>query len=170
MTFDLESMLQDLGITRSVIEACPMKICEECTDLVEAGPDLLGRPQKMTRETLEAWLAMKAAARADGLDLQIVSAHRSIEYQCELIRRKLDAGRTIEDILQVNAIPGYSEHHTGRAIDVHAGDGEPLELTFELHPAFNWLCDNAARFNFHMSYPRNNPEGIDYEPWHWCYR
>jgi D-alanyl-D-alanine carboxypeptidase len=69
----------------------------------------------------------------------------------------------------VNAIPGFSEHHTGRALDLHAGDGKPLETTFENHPAFAWLCDNAAEFNFHLSYPRNNPSGIDYEPWHWCF-
>jgi zinc D-Ala-D-Ala carboxypeptidase len=169
MSFDLSQALKDLGITQDAIEACPMPVCEECTDLVDAGLDLFDRPQKMTRQTLDAWLTMKAAAQSEGLELNLVSAHRSIEYQCELIRQKLEAGRSIDDILQVNAIPGYSEHHTGRALDLHAGDGKPLELEFEQHPAFIWLCDNAIRFNFHLSYPRGNPEGIDYEPWHWCY-
>jgi D-alanyl-D-alanine carboxypeptidase len=75
----------------------------------------------------------------------------------------------IDEILLVNAIPGYSEHHTGRALDLHAGDGKPLETAFENHPAFSWLCDHAAEFNFHLSYPRGNPDGINYEPWHWCF-
>ena len=33
-----------------------------------------------------------------------------------------------------------------------------------------WLRTNAPRFGFHLSYPRNNPHGIGYEPWHWCWR
>ena len=98
-----------------------------------------------------------------------MSAYRSIEYQCGLIHRKLEEGWLIDDILLINAIPGYSEHHTGRALDLHAGDGKPLESAFENHPAFAWLCENAAEFNFHLSYPRDNPSGIDYEPWHWCF-
>ncbi len=169
MRFDLGLVLKQLGITEDFIAACPMPACEECTDLVDAGLDLFNRPQKMTPQTFDAWCAMKAAAKSAGLELILVSAHRSIEYQCELIRRKLKEGRSIEDILQVNAIPGYSEHHTGRALDLHAGFDAPLELAFENHPAFRWLCDNAAEFNFHLSYPRDNPSGIDYEPWHWCF-
>ena len=168
-TFDLASELENLGITEDLLEACPMTLCEECTELVDAGLDFFGRPQKMTPQTYDAWLAMKTAAHRDGLELNLISAHRSIEYQCSLIRQKLDEGRTISDILKVNAIPGYSEHHTGCALDLHAGDGEPLELDFELHPAFEWLCANAARFNFRLSYPKDNPAGIDYEPWHWCF-
>jgi D-alanyl-D-alanine carboxypeptidase len=169
MSFSLAEALNELGITKDLIEACPMPVCEECTDLVDAGLDLFSRPQQMTPKTFEAWCAMKAAAKSDGLELNLVSAHRSIEYQCELIRRKLEEGRSIDDILQVNAIPGYSEHHTGRALDLHAGDGKPLEFEFENHPVFTWLCNNAAEFDFHLSYPRGNSSGINYEPWHWCF-
>ena len=169
MSFNLAAVLKELGITNDFIEACSMSACEDCMDLVDAGLDLFDRPQKMTPRTFEAWCAMKTAAKSDGLELNLVSAHRSIEYQCELIRRKLDEGRLIDDILLANAIPGHSEHHTGRALDLHAGDGKPLESEFENHPAFAWLCDNAAKFNFHLSYPRDNPSNIDYEPWHWCF-
>ena len=27
-----------------------------------------------------------------------------------------------------------------------------------------------GEFGFHLSYPRDNPHGIAYEPWHWCWR
>ena len=47
--------------------------------------------------------------------LLIVSGFRSIEYQASLIRKKLNAGQSVSEILQVNAAPGFSEHHTGRA-------------------------------------------------------
>jgi D-alanyl-D-alanine carboxypeptidase len=72
--------------------------------------------------------------------------------------------------LRVNAIPGYSEHHTGRALDLHTGEAEPLSETFELEPAFAWLQEHALTYGFTMSYPKNNELGIAYEPWHWCYR
>ena len=169
MSFNLAEALKELGITQDLIEASQMPPYDECTDLVDAGLNLFNRPQRMTPRTFEAWCAMRTAAKSDDLELNLVSAHRSIEYQCGLIRRKLEGGESIGEILLVNAIPGYSEHHTGRALDLHSGDGKPLESTFENHPAFAWLCDNAPEFNFHLSYPRDNLSGIDYEPWHWCF-
>ena len=78
----------------------------------------------MTPETYKAWQEMSRAARSEGIDLKLVSAYRSIDYHCELIQSKLNDGRTIDDIFCVNAIPGHSEHHTGRALDLHADDGE----------------------------------------------
>lgn len=166
----LKALLKELGITEHHQEQCRMPICMEEPTLVDAGLDMFDRPQRMTAETLSAWQAMKAAALAAGHQLQLVSAFRSIDYQCQLIKNKLEKGIQLDDILQVTAIPGYSEHHSGRALDLHAGEGEPLETSFELEPAFHWLCQNAGRFQFVLSYPRDNPSGIDYEPWHWCYQ
>lgn len=143
---------------------------DESTMLIEACEDMFGRTQKMTPHTQSCWLRMCEAAAADGIDLKLVSAFRSIDYQCELIRQKLNDGRTIDDILSVNAIPGHSEHHTGCALDLHSGEGIPLEEDFEHSSAFSWLQENAADFNFYLSYPRGNPEGIAFEPWHWCCR
>ncbi len=45
----------------------------------------------------------------------------------------------------------------------------PAEESFEATPAFAWLQAKAPAHGFHMSYPRDNPHGIIYEPWHWCY-
>ena len=46
--------------------------------------------------------------------------------------------------------------------------GEPAaEESFEATPAFAWLQARAGDFGFAMSYPRGNPHGIVYEPWHW---
>ena len=63
--------------------------------------------------------------------------------------------------------PGWSEHHSGRALDISA-PGEPAaEESFEATPAFAWLTTNAGAHGFTMSYPRDNPHGIVHEPWHW---
>ena len=69
----------------------------------------------------------------------------------------------------MSAAPGYSEHHTGRAIDITTPGTQPLEPAFETTPAFEWLTGSAHEFGFRMSYPRNNRHGIAYEPWHWAW-
>lgn len=167
---NLSDELLSLGITPEMVNTYSLPSCEEAIQLVDAGEDIFGRPQKMTPETRGAWREMQAVAKADGIQLQLVSAYRSIEYQCEVIRKKLQEGRTIKDILCTNAIPGRSEHHTGRALDLHSGNNRPLEEDFENTAAFSWLTENASHFNFFLSYPRGNTEGINYEPWHWCYQ
>jgi D-alanyl-D-alanine carboxypeptidase len=113
---------------------------------------------------------MQADARADGIILQPISAFRSVAEQNSLFfgvkeQRNQQASQRAE----VSAPPGHSEHHTGYAIDL--GDGRVtaanLKLSFENTPAFRWLTNNANRYSFEMSFPRDNPQGISYEPWHW---
>jgi len=141
---------------------------EEADDLVDVGPNPAGRMQRLTSATAASWQQMQAAAEDDGIELLLVSGFRSIAYQAGLIRRKLDAGQLVSEILDVNAAPGYSEHHTGRAIDLAVPDAEPLTEEFESSKAFAWLEKNAANFGFSMSYPRENRQGFVYEPWHWA--
>jgi D-alanyl-D-alanine carboxypeptidase len=74
----------------------------------------------------------------------------------------------LDDILAVNTAPGFSEHHSGRALDLSTPGEAAAEESFESTSAFAWLCAHAARFGFVLSYPRDNPHGIVYEPWHWC--
>ena len=141
---------------------------EETVDLVDVGPNPDGRMQRLTSATAASWQAMQAAAEGDGVALLLISGFRSIDYQAGLIRRKLNAGQSVSDILNVNAAPGFSEHHTGRAIDLAELGAEPLTEDFESSAAFAWLEKNAANFGFSMSYPRENRQGFVYEPWHWA--
>jgi D-alanyl-D-alanine carboxypeptidase len=160
----------DLGIDESLLHSCKLDLQTEAKDLVSAGLDVFNREQFVTHHTLVSWQNMKAAAEQDGIDLLLVSAFRSVEYQCQLIRKKLENGQSIEEIVKVSAIPGYSEHHTGRALDLTTIGAEPLEEGFELTGAFNWLCTHASHHHFVMSYPRGNAYDMVYEPWHWTYQ
>ena len=135
-----------------------------------AGLDMFARRQWLVPGAARAWRRMRASAAADGVELALVSAYRSERYQAVLFQRKFARGLSIEEILAVNAAPGYSEHHTGRALDVTCPGTPPAEEIFETTPAFGWLARRAAEFGFAMSYPRGNPHGILYEPWHWCWR
>ncbi|MGQ5523614.1 M15 family metallopeptidase [Chitinimonas sp. PSY-7] len=158
-----------LGIPAGHPQLQALPLCQEAPLLVPLGLDAFGRDQFAEPATAAAWRIMQAAASADGVVLQLASAFRSVDYQVGLIQRKLAQGQTIDTILQVSAAPGHSEHHTGRALDVTTPNSEALEESFENTPAFAWLVLHAQRFGFHLSYPRDNPTGIVYEPWHWCY-
>ncbi len=113
---------------------------------------------------------MHATAADDGIELQLVSAFRSASYQLEILRRKCDRGQSMDEILKVSAAPGYSEHHSGRVVDLTTPGYAALEEAFENSAAFAWLIRNANDHGFHLSYPRENPHGIAYEPWHWCWK
>ena len=160
----------ELGIPASYAGTCAMPPQAECDSLVDAGLDVFGRPARLEASTWVAWQYMKARAAEDGVVLQLISTYRSYDYQRELFARKLARGQAIGDILKVNAAPGFSEHHSGRALDIGTAGEPPAEASFESTPAFAWLSAHAARFDFTMSYPPDNPHGIVYEPWHWCWR
>lgn len=124
----------------------------------------------MHRTASERFLQMAAAARREGIILRPLSGFRSVADQ-EYIFFEMKAQRGEEAIqrAEIAAPPGYSEHHTGYALDI--GDGTnlstDLQLSFEQTPAFQWLQRNAAFYNFELSFPKNNSRGISYEPWHW---
>lgn len=146
-----------------------MPVFDEPETLVSVGPNIIGKEQRLTPATAEAWKHMSDAAHGDGVTLLIVSGYRGIAYQAELFKKKLAAGQSIAEILCVNAAPGFSQHHTGRAIDIATPDSRPLTLEFEQTPAFGWLSGEAGKFGFTMPYERENPWGIEYEPWHWFF-
>jgi len=158
-----------LAIPRDYGQVRGLERCREPRVLACVGLDAFGRNQWLAPRAATAWLRMRDAAARDGIALQLVSAFRSVAYQSGLFRRKLARGLAIDEILQVNAAPGYSEHHTGRAVDVGAPGYAPAEEEFERSPAFAWLKRHAASHGFRLSYPRGNPHGITYEPWHWYY-
>ena len=137
--------------------------------LQSVGRDRYGREQFLAPAAARAWLRMQAAARHDGVVLELVSAFRSAAYQAALVARKVAAGRTLEQVLEVNAAPGYSEHHGGDTIDIATPGSRPLEEEFETTEAFRWLASRGGEFSFRLSFPRDNVHGISFEPWHWRY-
>ncbi|HUR57951.1 MAG TPA: M15 family metallopeptidase [Opitutaceae bacterium] len=137
--------------------------------MVDIGKNPDGRPVRLVPLAAAAWHHLLRAAGKDGITLVPISGFRSIERQAEIIREKLQAGRAIEDILRLVAAPGFSEHHTGRAIDIGSPEHIELDEEFAGTAAFRWLEQHAPRFGFKLSYPRDNPHGIGYEPWHWCW-
>jgi len=164
----LRELHDELGIPADYGRTGGPPLYPEATELVEVGENLVGRMQRLTPAAADRWHAMVAAAARDRVTLLIVSGFRSYDYQAALIRKKIEAGQVISQILEVNAAPGHSEHHTGRAVDIATPGSRPLTEEFDASAAFRWLQANAGSFGFTMSYPRDNPWGIIYEPWHWA--
>lgn len=110
-------------------------------------------------------------AKALGIRLGVISGFRSLEDQQYLFfDLKAERGQTTQTRAEVSAPPGYSEHHTGYAVDFVdlSQPATELNVSFEETPAFRWLKENAAYYGFEMSFTKDN-QNIAYEPWHWRY-
>ena len=166
----LEERLEQLGLDHAYAERTGLELVAEPDWLAFAGFDRYRRPLWLHVEAARAWTHMREAALHDDVVLEAISGYRSHDYQLGIFERKLARGLSVEDILTVNAAPGYSEHHSGLALDIGAPDEPPAEESFEHTRAFAWLRDNAGGYGFAMTYPRDNPHGIVYEPWHWAFR
>lgn len=162
--------LDRLRIPLTLIASRGLREYREAKGLMIAEQGADGHRHRLAPEATEAWRALQQAAAADNVRISIVSAFRSIGRQVELIEAKVAKGQTLEDVLSVLAPPGFSEHHTGRAIDIGTTNCPPAEEVFESTRAFRWLKGHSTGFGFTLSFPRNNSFGYQYEPWHWRYR
>jgi len=136
----------------------------------ELVPISLDRRIRMRKAAAQKFMEMAQAAWGAGIILVPISGFRSVKEQEQLfftigaLRNQTPAQRAA-----LSAPPGHSEHHTGYAVDI--GDGAVpatnLEPSFDKTRAYQWLQANAARFSFEMSFPKNNIQGVSYEPWHW---
>ena len=167
----LDARLQQLGLDAAdYAERSGLVRINEPDWLALAGFDRWRRPLWLRDDAARAWTRMQSTALADGIVLDAISGYRSHAYQLGIFERKRARGQSVDDILSVNAAPGFSEHHSGKVLDIGTADEPPAEESFEATPAFDWLTRHAGEHGFVMSYPRDNPHGIVYEPWHWRYR
>ncbi len=130
----------------------------------------VGSDLKMRVAAAQKFRQMQAAAKAEGIIITPISAFRDLKTQEKLFFGvKEQRGQDTTKRAEVSAPPGYSEHHTGYAMDL--GDGNVpatnLEQEFANTAAFRWLEQNALKYSFELSFPRDNKQGVSYEPWHW---
>ncbi|WP_419922626.1 M15 family metallopeptidase [Candidatus Poriferisodalis sp.] len=129
--------------------------------------------QVLQRPAASAWLALRADAAANGIEIELKSAYRGQTYQRTVFLRTLSEPYEYEEMverLKMSAPPGYSKHHTGYAIDV-AQDGY---LHFGQSPAYDWLATdnfaNAKKHGWIPSYPPDGGlQGPVPEPWEFTY-
>ncbi len=112
--------------------------------------------------------------RAAGIYPIVREGYRTQEDQEQIYDEKyqeyISQGYSEEDAKRETmnwvAVPGYSEHQLGMAVDINA-DG--------VHSAgwdvYNWLAENAYKYGFILRYPEGK-EALtytSYEPWHYRY-
>ena len=115
-------------------------------------------------ETKEAFLEMSAQARKDSVFLIIDSGFRSIGFQKRIIKNRMIAGEEYLKVINYVAPPGYSQHHSGLAVDF-----VPSEAMFAKTKEYLWLKNNALNFGFYETYPEDSTGLIPWESWHWTF-
>lgn len=149
-------------------------------------------------EAVASFLAMRDAARAEGIDLQAVSSYRDFDRQLLLWNRKwrgerplhahdgtvleharLSEAELVDAILAWSAIPGGSRHHWGSDIDVIDAAACPEGYQVQLLPVeytvggvfaqlTSWLDRHMTRFGFYRPFGSDRG-GAGIEPWHLSY-
>lgn len=123
---------------------------------------------KLVSEAYEAFKLMAKNAQEQNLNLRIVSAYRSYDYQKKLYNNylKTDSQEVVD---AYSARPGFSEHQTGLAIDID----NTLEsyTNFHITQEFTWMKENAYKYGFILRYDlgKEHITGYQYEPWHYRY-
>lgn len=168
-TRDIIRRCDELGVPEHYGVEHRMPLVPETDNLTFAGRDIFERETRLTPEAADAFKRMREAALTSSIEIKLVSGFRAIAYQANLFQRKLDQGHSMREILMVSAPPGYSEHHSGRAVDLTTHGCKPLQEDFSQTEAYSWLLSNARFFGFRESYPRHNRQRIAWEPWHWYF-
>lgn len=125
-----------------------------------------GVQETLAPDAAQAFEQLRADAAAQGLDIKAVSGFRSVAHQQDNWDRKL-ANQTAEEVAKSVAPPGYSEHHTGLAVDVGNNANPYLNNTWADTPEYAWMQANAGKYGFELSFPQGNSQGVIFEPWHW---
>lgn len=155
-----------------------------------------GQPRFAARpEVAQAFLAMRAAAGRDGIDMVPIASWRPFEAQARNWNRKFAGQATLYDcqgrprdhgalappeivraILCWTGLPGATRRHWGTDIDVFDRAAQPPGYRTKLLPdetapdgvyarLHGWLDANAAAFGFFRPY-RTHRRGMCPEPWH----
>lgn len=125
--------------------------------------------KQVKKDTYKAFIKMNKDAKKLGLNIYILSAYRSYDYQYKLYNRYVK-NDGLKKTNKSSAKPGYSEHQTGLAIDVSSGFNVPLN-EFGSTKEYEWLINNSYKYGFILRYPKGkeNITGYMYEPWHYRY-
>ena len=123
---------------------------------------------KLTNVAKSALEELINAAKTDNMTILVTSSYRSYEYQVKLYNQYAEENSK-EEADTYSARPGYSEHQTGLAVDIH--NEKKVYTDFENTEEFNWMQENAYKYGFILRFPKDkvNETGYIYESWHYRY-
>ena len=143
---------------------------EEMVEIVHMN-NSLGDDVEVEAKAYDAYLQLKDALAAEGVYIDLDSARRSIAAQQDIMDRfteKYGADYAAKTV----ATPGYSEHHTGLALDLYLNiDGEDVYYNEDMvkYPEI-WakIHEKLPEYGFILRYleGKEHITGYGYEPWH----
>jgi LAS superfamily LD-carboxypeptidase LdcB len=103
-------------------------------------------------------------------DILVCSGYRTFDYQETLLSREEEEKGAQEASTWV-ATPGYSEHHTGYALDFNLLHEDGTSDSYTGTGIYQWVNDHAPEYGYIVRYESEKAEftGIQYEPWHFRY-
>lgn len=146
---------------------------EETVEIVHM-TNSLGDDVAVEKKAYEAYLKLKEALEKEDVHVDLDSAYRSVAEQEDIVKRFTE--KYGEDyVKQYVAVPGYSEHHTGLALDLYLNiDGKDVYLNEDMveYPEI-WakIHEKLPEYGFILRYldGKDDITGYSYEPWHLRY-
>lgn len=126
-----------------------------------------GKSVKLVKEAADAFKKLSEDAAALEYCILGMSGYRTYAYQENLYNKYLK-NDTQENVDTYSARPGYSEHHTGLALDVQTD--KVSFSNFGQTKEFEWLLDNAHKYGFVIHYTTENQHITGYMPEEWHIR
>lgn len=167
----------------SMVLVGPLHKLEKELDNEELGD--LSNSYLADKRIISAYQTMAEAAKKAGFPLVIISAFRSVTDQKAVFNANVEQlenqGKSPDEAVKTTKLtftePGYSEHHTGLAIDVvdeywyNSNPSQILDEKFGETKGAKWLAEHAREYGFIIRYPKDKYDitKISYEPWHLRY-
>ncbi len=134
--------------------------------------NVLDKDILIEEETYNNYLKLKEFIKNElDIEIGIDTAYRSINEQEEIYNHYLEINGE-EYCNNYVAVPTYSEHHTGLAVDIEAKINSEFiysDDNFNLtEPVLKKIHPYLHKFGFILRYPENKKDitGYNYEPWH----
>jgi len=152
------------------------KLPDDWLDHITLKEDInaLGEVNYVEEVALAHFYALQDDCALDGIDIELDSTYRSIEEQQEIWDEwSADPEKGPEYCELYLAKVGYSEHHTGLAIDIFiirpdsTIERENDDMIAD-RETFAKIHEKLARHGYILRYPEGKEEitGYAYEPWH----
>lgn len=137
----------------------------------------IGEEHQIEQRAYEAYCDLRnELLNKYGIQIELDSVYRSVEEQQEIWDYwSADPDKGEDYCQKYLAVPGYSEHHTGLAIDIFIiKDGEEIRENDDMiadEEDFAIIHELLPKYGFILRYPKDKEEvtGYAYEPWHLRY-
>lgn len=133
-----------------------------------------GETHQIEKEAYEKFVELREALLNEGIQIELDSCYRSVEAQQDIWDRFTEEYGE-EYVKKYVAVPGYSEHQTGLAIDIClVKDGVTIDENDDMiaeREIFAIIHSKLADYGFILRYPEGKEDitGYGYEPWHFRY-